>query len=45
MVYRYFEFPEEQHQAFLDAESRSRYFLSSILNHFRYERMAKLQAA
>jgi len=44
-VYRYFEFPEEQYQEFLDAESRGRYFLSYIRNQFRYERLAKLQAA
>ena len=44
-VYRYFEFSREQYQEFLDAESRGRYFLSHIRNHFRYERLAKLQAA
>jgi len=44
-VYRYFEFPEEQYKGFLDAESRGRYFLSHIRNQFRYERLAKLQAA
>jgi KTSC domain len=44
-VYRYFEFSQEQYQEFLDAESRGRYFLSCIRNHFRYERLAKLQAA
>ena len=44
-VYRYFEYPEEQYQEFLDAESRGRYFLSHIRNQFRYEPMAKLQAA
>jgi hypothetical protein len=44
-VYRYFEFPAEQYDAFLDAESHGRYFLSHIRNHFRYERLAKLQAA
>jgi hypothetical protein len=44
-VYRYFEFPEEQYQEFLHAESQGRYFLSCIRNHFRYERLAKLQAA
>ena len=43
--YRYFEFPPEQYREFLDAESRGRYFLSHIRNHFRYERLAKLQAA
>jgi hypothetical protein len=44
-VYRYFEFPVEQYQEFLDAESHGRYFLSNIKNHFRYGRLAKLQAA
>jgi hypothetical protein len=44
-VYRYFEFPEEQYQEFLDAESHGHYFLSNIRNQFRYDRLAKLQAA
>jgi hypothetical protein len=44
-VYRYFEFPDQQYQDFLDAKSRGRYFLSHIRNQFRYERLAKLQAA
>jgi hypothetical protein len=44
-VYRYFEFPPDQYQGFLDAESHGRYFLSHIRNHFRYERLANLQAA
>jgi hypothetical protein len=44
-VYRYFEFPAEQYQEFFDAESHGLYFLSNIKNHFRYERLAKLQAA
>jgi hypothetical protein len=44
-VYRYFEFPEEQYREFLDAESHGRYFLNHIRNDFRYERLAKLQAA
>lgn len=44
-VYRYFEFPEEQYQDLLDAESRGRYFLTQIRNQFRYERLAKLRAA
>jgi KTSC domain len=44
-VYRYFEFPQKQYQEFLDAESRGPYFLSHIRNQFRYERLAKLQAA
>jgi KTSC domain len=44
-VYRYFDFPQEQCQDFLDVESRGRYFLNHIRNQFRYERLAKLQAA
>jgi KTSC domain-containing protein len=44
-VYRYFDFPEEQYRELLDAESQGRYFLSYIRNHFRYERLARLQAA
>jgi hypothetical protein len=44
-VYRYFEFPAADYDAFLRAESRGRYFRSHIRDHFRYERMAKLHAA
>ena len=44
-VYRYFEFPPAKYQAFLDAESRGRFFLAHIRDHFRFERMAKLHAA
>lgn len=44
-VYRYFEFPAAQYQAFLGAESKGRYFRFNIRDHFRYERMANLHAA
>jgi len=44
-VYRYFEFPEEQNHEFLNAESRGRYFMSRIRDRFRFERLARLQAA
>ncbi len=44
-VYRYFEFPAEQYQDFLNAESRGRHFLRHIRHQFRYERLAKLRAA
>jgi len=44
-VYRYFDFPEQQYREFLEAESQGRYFLSRVRNHFRYVRLAKLQAA
>lgn len=38
-IYRYFTFPAELYQEFLDADSRGRYFLSYIRNHFPYERL------
>jgi hypothetical protein len=44
-VYRYFEFPAADYQAFLSAESKGRLFRSRIRDHYRYERMAKLRAA
>ena len=34
-VYRYFTFPAEQYQEFLDAESRGRFFLTYIRNRKR----------
>jgi KTSC domain len=44
-VYRYFEFPDNDYQAFFNADSKGRFFRSHIRDHFRYERMAKLHAA
>jgi len=44
-VYRYFDFPEDEHREFLNAESHGRYFLGHIRDRFRYERMAKLHTA
>jgi hypothetical protein len=44
-VYRYLEFPATEYQAFLDAESRGRFFLAHIRDHFPYQRLAKLHAA
>jgi KTSC domain len=44
-VYRYFDVPVADQQAFLTAESKGRFFRSHIRDHFRYERMAKLHAA
>ena len=44
-VYRFFEFTAADHQAFLRAESKGRFFRSHIRDHFRYERMARLHAA
>ena len=44
-VYRYFELPVTEYQAFIDAESRGRFFLAHIRDRFGFERMAKLKAA
>ena len=44
-VYRYFEFTAANHQAFLSAESKGRFFRFQIRDHFHHERMAKLHAA
>lgn len=44
-VYRYFEFTAADHQAFLSAESKGRFFRFHIRDCFRYERMARLGAA
>ena len=43
-IYAYFDFPEDQHQAFLQAESRGRFFLSHIRGKFRYQRLARSSA-
>ena len=44
-VYRYFEVPGEVCQAFLDADSKGRFFLAHIRDRFRYRRLARLRAA
>ncbi len=44
-VYRYFDFPAAEYEAFLGAASKGRFFRSQARDHFRYERMAKLHAA
>jgi hypothetical protein len=44
-VYRYFDVTVTEYSAFLDAESKGRFFLAHIRDRFRYERMAKLHAA
>jgi KTSC domain len=44
-VYRYFEFPAAEYDAFLTAKSSGRFFLAHIRDRFPYERMARLQAA
>jgi len=44
-VYRYFEFPAVDYQAFIEADSKGRFFLAKIRNRFPYERLARLHAA
>ena len=44
-VYRYFEFSGADYRAFLNAESRGKYFLANIRDQFRCERLAKLRVA
>jgi len=44
-VYRYFEFTALNYEAFLQSESKGRYFRFHIRDHFRYERLASLHAA
>ncbi len=44
-VYRYFDLPAEAYQAFLNAESKGRFFLAHVRDRFRYERLAKFRAA
>ena len=38
-LYRYFTFPAERFQEFLEADSQGRYFLTHIRNYFPYERL------
>jgi len=40
-LYRYFDFPRRQYQAFLEADSKGRYFGRNIRGRFRYERMRR----
>ena len=40
-VYRYFTFPADQYQEFLDAESQGRYFLDNIRNCFPYQKLPR----
>jgi len=40
-VYRYFTFPAERFQQFLDADSQGHYFLGQIRNRFPYQRLPR----
>ncbi len=44
-VHRYFEFAATDYQAFLDADSKGRFYLAHIRDRFAFERLAKLHAA
>ena len=39
--YRYYTFPVDQYQEFLEAESKGRYFLSHIRNRFPYQKLPR----
>jgi hypothetical protein len=41
-VYRYFDVPVSEYQAFLDAESHGRFFLARIRGRYKYKRLARL---
>lgn len=38
-IYCYFDFPPEEHEAFLAAESKGEYFAHKIRDRFRYEQV------
>jgi len=40
-LYRYFTFPAERYQAFLNADSQGRYFLGHIRDCFTYQRLPR----
>jgi hypothetical protein len=42
-VCRYFDFPTNEYETFLAAESKGQFFCSEIRDCFRYERLARLQ--
>jgi hypothetical protein len=44
-AYRYFDFPADDYQLFLTAESKGHFFLEHIRNSFPFERLAKLRVA
>ena len=39
--YRYFTFPADKYQEFLEAESKGRYFLRHIRNRFPYQKLPR----
>ncbi len=41
-VYRYFEFPSEEYEEFLAADSKGRYFASHVRGQFRDEEVREL---
>jgi hypothetical protein len=40
-IYRYYTFPANQYQEFLDADSKGRYFLRHIRNRFPYQKLPR----
>ncbi len=44
-VYRYFDFPPEQYDEFVAAESKGRYFAHNIRDRYRYEQVHRITAS
>jgi hypothetical protein len=44
-IYRYFEFPRQQYDEFLVADSKGQYFAHNIRNRFRYEQVHRHAAS
>ncbi len=44
-IYRYFEFPWDQYNEFLAADSKGRYFAHRIRERYRYEQVSRLTAS
>jgi len=44
-IYRYFDFPPEQYNELLAADSKGRYFAHSIRDRYRYEQVHRLTAS
>ena len=44
-IYRYFDFPPQQYNEFLAADSKGGYFANSIRDRYRYEQVNRLTAS
>jgi hypothetical protein len=44
-IYRYFDFPQEQFDEFLTANSKGKYFVYNIRDRFRYEPVGEVRSS